>query len=63
MTTAEYVQFTQCPVCGNQDIRKLPEGWEGNGTIAIVGCGNPFHYTEVSMSDGNAAPLLEGVPA
>ena len=47
----EYVQFEKCPRCGSEVIAKLPKDWEGDLAIAIVGCGNPFHYTEKSLND------------
>lgn len=38
----------RCPVCGSGDMLTLPPGWqryvEAGWKVAIVGCGNPWHY-------------------
>ena len=57
------VRFEKCPICDSGDIVKLPNGWAGDGAIPIVACGNPWHYTEATMSDYNAGRLAEEVTA
>lgn len=39
-----------CPVCGDPERCTLIDGWrEVEATpIPIVGCGNPWHYTNVA---------------
>lgn len=54
-----YVQFEKCGNCGSQQVVKLPADWQGDKTIPIVACGNPFHYTERSINDSEHPHLAE----
>lgn len=41
----------RCPVCGSTELVRLPSNWqelvEAGAVIAIVGCGNPWHYADL----------------
>jgi hypothetical protein len=53
--TAE--DYAHCPVCGSPAVVRLPAEWADGRALAIVGCGNPWHYAVLSL--GDSAPAVE----
>ena len=46
------VVFDRCPACDRTVCARLMDGWQGDEMpIAIVGCGNPWHYATRSLGD------------
>jgi hypothetical protein len=42
--------FEHCPVCGSAlRMTLLPDWQESGAAIPIVGCGNPWHYTNIEQ--------------
>jgi hypothetical protein len=48
---APVVRIESCPICGIQQIVRLPADWQkrvgAGASIAIVACGNPWHYANL----------------
>lgn len=50
----EPIEPAGCPVCGKPEIVELPKDWQAQverqgKRVAIVGCGNPWHYRAVEF--------------
>lgn len=50
------VPLAVCPMCAEPAVVRLPDNWQAQvasgASIAIVGCGNPWHYILEPTADG-----------
>lgn len=60
------IGFAACPVCGSTTCVRLADGWQdevdAGASLPIVGCGNPWHYTTLSLGDAPVQTDATGTP-
>lgn len=54
--------FKHCPVCGSAEVVRLARGWDEGKNIAIIGCGNQWHYIVPEARSLDDEPLPEEQP-